>query len=85
MILVTGSTGTIGSHMVRLLAERGPPFRAMSRHERPGGVRADFDDPASLARAVADVDTVFLVTVPPCTYRGPWHCLDHGGAGGWRP
>jgi putative NADH-flavin reductase len=65
MILVTGATGTIGSHVVRLLAERGVPFRAMSRRERPGGVRADFDDPASLARAVADVDTVFLVTVPP--------------------
>ncbi|MFF2042597.1 NAD(P)H-binding protein [Kitasatospora sp. NPDC058170] len=65
MILVTGATGTIGSHVVRLLTERGLPFRAMSRRERPGGVRADFDDPASLARAVADVDTVFLVTVPP--------------------
>ncbi|MET7688421.1 NAD(P)H-binding protein [Streptomyces sp. NPDC005483] len=65
MILVTGATGTIGSHVVRLLTERGVPFRAMSRRERPGGVRADFDDPASLTRAVADVDTVFLVTVPP--------------------
>ncbi|GAB2588102.1 SDR family oxidoreductase [Streptomyces capparidis] len=65
MILVTGATGTIGSHVVRLLTERGVPFRAMSRRERPGGVRADFDDPASLARAVAGVDTVFLVTVPP--------------------
>lgn len=64
MILVTGATGTIGSHVVRLLTERGVPFRAMSRRDRPGGVRADFDDPASLARAVADVDTVFLVTAP---------------------
>ncbi|MDT0569087.1 NAD(P)H-binding protein [Streptomyces sp. DSM 3412] len=65
MILVTGATGTVGGHVVRLLTERGVPFRAMSRRERPGGVRADFDDPASLTRAVADVDTVFLVTVPP--------------------
>ncbi|WP_380280862.1 NAD(P)H-binding protein [Kitasatospora purpeofusca] len=65
MILVTGATGTIGSHVVRLLTEGGLPFRAMSRRERPGGVRADFDDPASLARAVAGVDTVFLLTVPP--------------------
>ncbi len=65
MILVTGATGTIGSHVVRLLTEQGVPFRAMSRRARPGGVRADFDDPASLARALADVDTVFLVTVPP--------------------
>lgn len=65
MILVTGATGTIGSQVVRLLTERDVPFRAMSRRERPGGVRADFDDPASLARAVADVDTVFLLTAPP--------------------
>ncbi|WP_411083644.1 NAD(P)H-binding protein [Streptomyces sp. cmx-18-6] len=65
MILVTGSTGTIGSHVVRLLTERGVPFRAMSRRPRPTGVVADFDDPASLARAVAGVDTVFLLTVPP--------------------
>ncbi|MES4906795.1 MULTISPECIES: NAD(P)H-binding protein [unclassified Streptomyces] len=65
MILITGATGTIGSHVVRLLTEQGVPFRAMSRRERPGGVRADFDDPASLARAVTGVDTVFLVTVAP--------------------
>ncbi|MFI5802537.1 NAD(P)H-binding protein [Streptomyces sp. NPDC051561] len=71
MILVTGATGTVGSHVVRLLTDQGVPFRAMSRRELPGGVRADswvradFDDPASLARAVAGVDTVFLVSVPP--------------------
>ncbi|MGW1787309.1 NAD-dependent epimerase/dehydratase family protein, partial [Streptomyces sp. NPDC002143] len=34
MILVTGATGTIGSHVVRLLTERGVPFRAMSRRAR---------------------------------------------------
>lgn len=85
MILVTGATGTIGSHVVRLLTEQGLPFRAMSRRERTDGVeadgvepdgvevdgvsasrvRADFDDPASLTRAVTGVDTVFLVTAPP--------------------
>ncbi|MEW2400179.1 NAD(P)H-binding protein [Streptomyces sp. NPDC046862] len=65
MILVTGATGTIGSHVVRLLTEHDIPFRAMSRRERPGWVRADFDDPASLTRALAGVTTVFLVTVPP--------------------
>jgi len=62
MILVTGATGTVGSHVVRLLEERDVPFRAMSRS---GPFRADFTDPASLAHAVAGVDTVFLVTVPP--------------------
>lgn len=67
MILVTGATGTIGGHVARLLADRGEPFRAMSRNpaDLPNGVQADFTDPASLAAAVAGVDAVFLVTVPP--------------------
>lgn len=67
MILVTGATGTIGGHVVRLLTERGVPFRAMSRTsgDLPNAVRADFTDPTSLASAVTDVDAVFLVTVPP--------------------
>lgn len=68
MILVTGATGTIGSHVVRLLAERGEPYRAMSRNPDAGlrnAVRADFTDQKSLAAATTGVDTVFLVTVPP--------------------
>lgn len=67
MILVTGATGTIGSHVVRLLSERDAPFRAMSRRptDRPNAVRADFTDPASLAAAVAGVRAVFLLTAPP--------------------
>jgi uncharacterized protein YbjT (DUF2867 family) len=67
MILVTGATGTIGSKVVHLLTERDVPFRAMSRTpaDLPNHVQADFTDPASLAAAVTDVDTVFLVTVPP--------------------
>jgi uncharacterized protein YbjT (DUF2867 family) len=66
MILVTGATGTIGSHVVRLLTERGTPFRAMYRKPvLPNAVRADFTNPTSLAKAVAGVDAVFLVTVPP--------------------
>lgn len=68
MILVTGATGTIGSHVVQLLTERDVPFRAMSRKltaDLPNAVRADFTDPTSLAEAVAGVDKVFLVTVPP--------------------
>ncbi|MDT0269905.1 NAD(P)H-binding protein [Streptomyces sp. DSM 44915] len=65
MILVTGATGTIGRHVVRLLTERGLPHRAMSRRALPGGVRADFTDPDSLARALAGVDAVFLLSAPP--------------------
>lgn len=67
MILVTGATGTIGGHVARLLTDRGVPVRAMSRHPAGvrNGVRADFTDPESLDAAVAGVDAVFLVTVPP--------------------
>ena len=71
MILVTGATGTIGRRLVPLLAARAIPVRAMAR--KPARVRpttgvevvhGDFDDPASLAAAVAGVDTVFLLTAP---------------------
>lgn len=63
MILVTGATGTVGRHVVRLLRE---PFRAMSRNPSTmEGFRADFTDPAALARAVEGVRAVFLLTAPP--------------------
>lgn len=65
MILVTGATGTIGSHVTRLLTERDVPFHAMSRKPGPNTVQADFTDPRSLTVALAGVSTVFLVTVPP--------------------
>ncbi|WP_369387944.1 NAD(P)H-binding protein [Streptomyces sp. CG1] len=72
MILVTGATGTIGTEVVRILAERGEPVRAMTRN--PQGARlpaevvqGDFDDRDSLDRAVAGADAVFLLDAP-----GPW-------------
>lgn len=72
MILVTGATGTIGTAVVRLLAERGERVRAMTRTPKEASlpaevVRGDFDDRDSLKRAVADVDAVFLLDAP-----GPW-------------
>ncbi|ONI91460.1 NAD(P)-dependent oxidoreductase [Saccharothrix sp. ALI-22-I] len=80
MILITGATGTIGSHLLHQLTSRGETVRAMTRN--PGAVRAepgvdlvraDFDDPASLAAAVADVRAVFLLTAP--TAPTPRHDL----------
>ncbi|MBS2540200.1 SDR family NAD(P)-dependent oxidoreductase [Catenulispora sp. NF23] len=78
MILVTGATGTIGTEVVRILAERGERVRAMTR--KPEGanlsakaaeaaevVRGDFEDPDSLDAAVAGADAVFLLDAP-----GPW-------------
>jgi uncharacterized protein YbjT (DUF2867 family) len=64
MILVTGATGTVGSHIVRLLAGRDVPFRAMTRHPAgvPGGVFGDFGDPPSLLAAADGVESLFLLT-----------------------
>lgn len=69
MILVTGATGSVGSQVVRELLERDMPVRAFVR----GGERArdalgdavelvvgDFEDPASVRRAVDGVGAVFL-------------------------
>jgi uncharacterized protein YbjT (DUF2867 family) len=66
MILVTGATGSIGTHLVRLLLERGVPFRALVRDESKGRalgcdvVVGDFDDPGSLGAAMRGVDRLFL-------------------------
>lgn len=62
-IAVTGATGTQGGAVARLLTERGHDVRRITRNPKhPNDVRGDFDDPASLAAAFADVDGVFLMT-----------------------
>lgn len=66
MILVTGATGTIGRHLVRMLTEAGAPFRALVRDEAKGGslgcefAVGDFDEPASVATALQGVDRLLL-------------------------
>jgi uncharacterized protein YbjT (DUF2867 family) len=71
MILVTGATGTVGGHLVRALCREGAPVRALvSTPERADVLRGydchtavgRFEDPASLDRALAGVDRVFLVS-----------------------
>lgn len=68
MVLVTGATGFIGSHLVDALARRNVRVRALvrraddaARFERRGieAVRGSLDDDAALARAVEGVDVVF--------------------------
>ena len=66
--LLTGATGLIGSHVVRLLVERGDDVRATvratSRLDALSGldvetVRADILDRRAMRRALRDVDRVF--------------------------
>jgi uncharacterized protein YbjT (DUF2867 family) len=69
-VLVCGATGSVGSRLVRLLAERGVDVRALVRRADAAqalagraGIRpvlGDFSDPVSLASALAGVDAVFL-------------------------
>ena len=70
MIVITGATGTVGSAVVRYLAERGEQVRAVTRvPERarvPVGVevvRGDFTEPASMSAALAGSRALLLVSV----------------------
>ena len=67
MFLLVGGTGNLGGRIARRLADRGLPFRALVRPSTEPGelsalatevVRGDLRDAASLARAVAGIETV---------------------------
>jgi uncharacterized protein YbjT (DUF2867 family) len=70
IVLVTGAAGNTGRAVVDALVRRDVPVRAMVRKEAdrgklPAGVQAviaDFDDPASIAAALAGVGRAYLVT-----------------------
>ena len=72
MILITGTTGTVGSAVLEEVHKSGKPFRAMARSDSdarklPAGtatVIGDFADKQSLGRALAGVNTLFLVCSP---------------------
>jgi uncharacterized protein YbjT (DUF2867 family) len=70
MILVTGATGNIGSHLVRELAGSGVPVRALVRKSRDHGALCEhavevalgaFEDAESLRAAMVGVEQVFVL------------------------
>ena len=102
MILITGASGTVGRAVLDEVRKTGAAFRAMYRNEAdakkaPAGtatVIADFGDKESLRRALAGVDTVFLVCSPipqlvelesnvidVCTEKGVRHVLLNSSLG----
>jgi len=71
MILIIGATGTVGRELVRLLATRGIPLRALTRDPAraeaiayPGVeiVIGDLAAPETLAPALAGIGKLFLLT-----------------------
>lgn len=69
MIVVTGASGNVGTHVVSQLAAAGFPVRALSRKPAaapaPRGVEwveADFEQPESLARALQGATRVVLIS-----------------------
>ena len=69
VITVTGSTGTIGAELVRLLSQAGVPTRAVFRKARslpslPGvaWLQADLGDPGALEPALAGTSRLFLLS-----------------------
>jgi uncharacterized protein YbjT (DUF2867 family) len=59
MILITGATGTIGSALTKILTV---PYRAMTRTATHNSIQADFNNPASIEKALQGIEKVFLLT-----------------------
>ncbi|WP_377298965.1 NAD-dependent epimerase/dehydratase family protein [Rhizobium sp. SGZ-381] len=59
MYLITGATGFVGQALCRMLAERGLPFRPVSRLPRPGyATIGTITDRTDWRHALAGIDTV---------------------------
>lgn len=90
MILVTGGTGTIGSEVVRQLAEAGQRVRVLARRPERGAVQgpnvqsfaADLLRPETLPAAMEGVDRMFLLAVGPELARMEANAIDAAARAG---
>ncbi len=71
MILITGSTGRVGQHLVRILSERGQAVRALVRTSEKAKTvdlpnveiaYGDFSDKQSMTKALNHIDKLFLLS-----------------------
>ena len=72
MILITGGSGNVGTELIKILMARGVPFRVMVRSPEtvqkmaPRAsvevVAGDFNDAATIERALTGIDRAFLLT-----------------------
>ncbi|NPC92292.1 SDR family oxidoreductase [Bacillus sp. WMMC1349] len=64
MILLTGSTGTVGREIVKQLSDLDVPFKTTSRSKKGNGVYFDFEDNDSYLPALNGIEKLFLIRPP---------------------
>ena len=85
-ILITGATGFIGRCLTQRLLEEGYSIRCMVRHTSAGlpagveTVQGDMLDPATLERALADIDTAYYLVHAMSGGRAGFERRDRGAA-----
>ncbi|MGA2080200.1 MAG: SDR family oxidoreductase [Holophaga sp.] len=93
MILVTGSTGKIGQHLVQALQAKGASFKALARSDGSARalegrkvqvVRGDLKDPAAFKAALRGIDRLFLLSSAPHGSRLELPALELAKAAGVR-
>lgn len=82
-ILVTGASGNVGSRIVRMLAARDIPVRALVRRRDRVAfaapveiVEGNYEDLASLRRALSGVDRLYLIAAGPDLTRHDASVID---------
>lgn len=89
MILVTGATGNVGSHVVQQLLDKGVPVRVLTRDRAKVAhwgkavevVQGDFAEPAAFVAALQGVSALFLMNgaTDPTVFRNLVQAVQRSG------